>query len=48
MRPKVAPNRNFDVSPDGQRILVNAPAVDVGEQPAPIILVQNWTSLLKR
>ena len=48
MRPKVAPNRNFDVSPDGQRILVNTPAVDVGEQSPPVVLVQNWTSLLKR
>jgi Tol biopolymer transport system component len=45
MRPKVAPNRNFDVSPDGQRILVNTPAVDVGEQSPPVVLVQNWTSL---
>jgi Tol biopolymer transport system component len=48
MRPKNAPNRNFDVSPDGQRILVNTPAGDVGEQSPPVILVQNWTSLLKR
>ena len=48
MRPKVAPNRNFDVSPDGQRILVNTPAVDGGEPSPPVVLVQNWTSLLKR
>jgi eukaryotic-like serine/threonine-protein kinase len=48
MRAKIAPNRNFDVSPDGQQILVNTPAIDVGDQSAPVILVQNWTSLLKR
>jgi hypothetical protein len=48
MRPKVAPNRNFDISPDGQRILVNTPAVDVGEQSSLVILVQNWAALVKR
>ena len=48
MRAKIAPNRNFDVSPDGQQILVNTPAIDVGDQSSPVILVQNWTSLLKR
>ena len=48
MRPKIAPNRNFDISPDAQQILVNTPAIDIGDQSSPVILVQNWTSLLRR
>ncbi|MEP6471312.1 MAG: protein kinase [Acidobacteriota bacterium] len=48
IRPKTAPNRNFDVSPDGQRILVNMPAGEGVEQSPPVVLVQNWTALLKR
>ena len=47
MRAKIAPNRNFAISPDGQQILINMPAIDVGDQSSPLILVQNWTSLLK-
>ena len=48
MRPKIAPNRNFDISPDAHQILVNTPAIDIGDQSSPVILVQNWTSLLRR
>ena len=48
MRPKIAPNRNFDISPDAQQILINTPAIEIGDQSSPVILVQNWTSLLRR
>jgi Tol biopolymer transport system component/tRNA A-37 threonylcarbamoyl transferase component Bud32 len=48
MRPKIAPNRNFDVSRDGQRILVNTPAGEAKEESAPVILVQSWTAAIKR
>ena len=36
---------NYDVSPDGQRFLVNAVT---GEATAPITLIVNWPAALKR
>jgi Tol biopolymer transport system component len=42
---KNASGWRYDVSPDGQRFLVNRP---VDEESSPITLVQNWTALLKR
>jgi Tol biopolymer transport system component len=43
---KNAPGPPYDVSSDGQRILLNRP---IGEESLPpITLVQNWTALLKR
>jgi serine/threonine protein kinase len=43
---KNAPGPPYDVSSDGQRILLNRP---IGEESSPpITLVQNWTALLKR
>jgi hypothetical protein len=36
----------YDVSPDGQRFLVNTLAEEAA--PAPITLVVNWPALLKR
>jgi hypothetical protein len=36
----------FDVTPDGQRFLVNAS--DEGVASAPITLVVNWTAALKK
>jgi Tol biopolymer transport system component len=44
---KNAPGPPYDVSPDGQRILLNRPIEEASSSP-PITLVQNWTSLLKR
>ena len=35
---------SYDVSPDGQRFLVN---VDAGDATAPLTAVVNWTALLK-
>jgi serine/threonine protein kinase len=48
VRAKSSSGRNFDVTSDGQRFLVNTPVE--GEQivSPPIVLVQNWTSSLKR
>ena len=44
---KSSSGRNFDVSSDGQRFLVNTPVE--GEQGSPpIVLVQNWTAVLTR
>lgn len=43
---KNASGWRYDVSPDGQRFLVNRP-IDQESSP-PITLVQNWTALLKR
>lgn len=43
---KGGPGPGYDVSSDGQRILLNRP---IGEESAPpITLVQNWTALPKR
>jgi hypothetical protein len=43
---KNMPGPPYDVSSDGQRILLNRP---LGEESSPpITLVQNWTALLKR
>jgi Tol biopolymer transport system component len=42
---KNASGWRYDVTPDGQRFLVNRP---VDEESSPITLVQNWTALLKR
>ena len=42
---KNASGWRYDVTPDGQRFLVNRP---VDEESSPITLVQNWTTLLKR
>jgi serine/threonine protein kinase/WD40 repeat protein len=43
---KSAPGPPYDVTSDGQRILLNRP---IGEETAPpITLVQNWTALLRR
>jgi len=41
-----AGSRQFDVSADGQRFLINLPVGDEG--PAPITLVQNWLAERKR
>ncbi len=43
---KDAPDRQYDVSADGQRFLINTGASEAA--PAPITLVQNWTAALKR
>jgi serine/threonine protein kinase len=43
---KNAPGPPYDVSSDGQRLLLNRP-IDEASSP-PITLVQNWTALLKR
>jgi len=48
IRTKNSPGRQFDVSRDGQRILVNTPAGEAKEESSPIVLVQNWTATLKR
>ncbi len=40
------PSRHYDVSPDGQRFLLNIPLA--GGTSPPITLVQNWTALLRR
>jgi hypothetical protein len=42
----INPRSAYDVSPDGQRFLVNT-LVEQAE-PAPITLVVNWRALLKR
>jgi eukaryotic-like serine/threonine-protein kinase len=44
---KNAPGPPYDVSSDGQRILLNRPIEEAASSP-PITLVQNWTALLKR
>jgi serine/threonine protein kinase/Tol biopolymer transport system component len=44
---KNAPGPPYDVSSDGQRILLNRPIEEASSSP-PITLVQNWTALLKR
>jgi Tol biopolymer transport system component len=43
---KNAPGPPYDVSSDGQRILLNRPIEEASAPP--ITLVQNWTALLKR
>jgi Tol biopolymer transport system component len=43
---KNAAGSRYDVTPDGQRFLVNRPVAD--ESAPPITLVQNWPALLKR
>jgi Tol biopolymer transport system component len=43
---KNAPGPPYDVSSDGQRILLNRPIEEASSPP--ITLVQNWTALLKR
>jgi hypothetical protein len=43
---KNAPVPPYDVSSDGQRILLNRPISE--ETSPPITLVQNWTASLKR
>ena len=40
------PGSMYDVSPDGQRFLVNTLAAEATS--APITLVVNWPALLKR
>ncbi|MGH9317676.1 MAG: TolB family protein, partial [Thermoanaerobaculia bacterium] len=40
------PDREYDVSADGQRFLVNVPLAE--ETSPPITLVQNWTALLRK
>jgi Tol biopolymer transport system component len=44
---KNAPGPPYDVSSDGQRILLNRPIEEASSSP-PITLIQNWTALLKR
>jgi Tol biopolymer transport system component/predicted Ser/Thr protein kinase len=44
---KNAPGPPYDVSSDGQRILLNRPIEEASSSP-PITLVQNWTALLER
>ena len=44
--PVRAGNYRYDVSLDGQRFLVAAPREQ--KSPAPLTLVQNWTTLLKK
>jgi len=41
------PGYVYDVTPDGQRFLINTP-VEQKEPPAPVTLVVNWTADLKR
>jgi len=41
-----APFYQYDVSADGQRFLVATPREQ--KSPAPLTLVQNWTTLLKK
>ncbi|MDQ5858632.1 MAG: hypothetical protein M3542_10225, partial [Acidobacteriota bacterium] len=45
---KGSSGRNFDVSADGQRFLVNTPVEVEKEFSPPIVLVQNWTAAMKR
>ena len=40
------PNSEFDIAPDGQRFLTNAPVQDQGQAHAPIYVVLNWTAEL--
>jgi Tol biopolymer transport system component len=43
------PRSFFDLSPDGQTILVNAPGPDAANpQPSPLTVVVNWAAALKR
>lgn len=42
----VVPGRSWDVSSDGQKVLIITPAVQKGMQP--LTLVTNWPALLKR
>jgi hypothetical protein len=48
IRTKSSPGRNFDVSGDGRRFLVNAPVGQEKMSSPPIVLLQNWTSAMKR
>jgi hypothetical protein len=49
MRPSIGQGSFFDVSPDGQRFLVNSiPGSAADQTPAPITLVVNWTSALRK
>jgi Tol biopolymer transport system component len=44
----VHPFANFDISSDGQRILVaRAPAPDTDTGPSPIVVVTNWTAAIR-
>jgi Tol biopolymer transport system component/tRNA A-37 threonylcarbamoyl transferase component Bud32 len=43
---KFVPGRPYAVSPDGQRFLINTPAE--ANNPAPMIIVLNWTATLKQ
>jgi Tol biopolymer transport system component len=45
---KTFPNAPYDVTPDGKRFLVLAPAVPVNTARPPITVILNWNSSLKR
>jgi hypothetical protein len=45
---KSSSGRNFDVTSDGQKLLVNTPIEGEKEASPPIVLVQNWTAALAR
>jgi len=40
------PPTEFDIAPDGQRFLINAPVQDQGQAHSPIYVVLNWTAEL--
>src|SRR5712691_6175010 len=42
----VRPGKSYDISPDGQRFLINS-AVDTSSS-SPVVLVMNWTAGLKK
>ena len=39
-------NREYDVTADGQRILINQPTTDTGD--SPITVIANWPKLLQK
>ena len=44
----VHPYANFDLSSDGQRLLVaRAPAPDTDTGPSPIVVVTNWAAAIR-
>ena len=45
----LGPDYPYDVIPDGQRFLISAPlGSDASANPAPLTVILNWPSALKR
>src|SRR5262245_42418728 len=44
----LAPFRSYVVASDGKSFLINEPVLDPGQRPDPLMVILNWTALLRR